>query len=417
MTRMPDASSPKDYRVTIGNVALREPFLPILVVGPPRSGKTFMVASRILQKWPGPSIVTSIRDDIVRLTSRQRSSPDGPSHGKSFVFDPSESSYTINEFGEIELVGFNPIDFSAPWDEAVRMANAIRDASSQGGQGLQDPGFWYDLAADLLACLLFAAARSGRTMADVRRWVKEREPFETKALLNATNDDAAIGAFEAAIGREQRVQDSVYTTLERVLGAYNTEEAIRTAGKNPLRPDTFFDREESGVAPTLYLCAPPAKQVEYRPVFVTLIRYFMDWVYSNNRRTPPVWDDMGFAHWLQGDEEHHAPPGVPLLVLLDEAGNVAGFNAYDTLVTTAAGAGIQLVSVYHDLAQMESLFGAARAANAFNSHSVVVAMPGTRDARLGTFFPADGQQSLQTLESGKVLLINENVSPQIVDIR
>ena len=48
------------------------------------------------------------------------------------------------------------------------------------------------------------------------------------------------------------------------------------------------------------------------------------------------------------------PLDTPLLVVLDEVANVAPLSGLDALASTAAGQGIQLVTVAQDLAQLRS---------------------------------------------------------------
>jgi type IV secretory pathway TraG/TraD family ATPase VirD4 len=96
--------------------------------------------------------------------------------------------------------------------------------------------------------------------------------------------------------------------------------------------------------------------------------------------------------------------------MLDEAGNVASLRSFDTLVSTAAGSGIQVVSVFHDLSQMVTLYGESRATSAFNNHSAVVILPGTRDETLRRLVNDDPR----TLPTGTALLINENLPPQTI---
>jgi type IV secretion system protein VirD4 len=54
------------------------------------------------------------------------------------------------------------------------------------------------------------------------------------------------------------------------------------------------------------------------------------------------------------------PLDPPLLVVLDEAANVAPLAELDVLASTAAGHGIQLVTVWQDLAQLTARYGPRR---------------------------------------------------------
>jgi type IV secretion system protein VirD4 len=67
-----------------------------------------------------------------------------------------------------------------------------------------------------------------------------------------------------------------------------------------------------------------------------------------------------------------------LLVVLDEAANVAPLAELDTLASTAAGHGVQLVTVWQDLAQIQSRYG-TRGGSVVNNHRVKVFLSGIAD--------------------------------------
>src|SRR5208282_2341611 len=72
------------------------------------------------------------------------------------------------------------------------------------------------------------------------------------------------------------------------------------------------------------------------------------------------------------------PLDPPLLVVLDEAANIAPLPDLDALAATAAGHGIQLVTVWHDLAQISARFG-PRATTVVNNHRAKLFLSGISD--------------------------------------
>jgi type IV secretion system protein VirD4 len=76
------------------------------------------------------------------------------------------------------------------------------------------------------------------------------------------------------------------------------------------------------------------------------------------------------------------PLDPPLLLVLDEAANIAPLRDLDTLASTAAGLGIQLVTVCQDLAQLASRYDAERARTIANNHRAKLLLSGVAD--LGT---------------------------------
>ena len=72
------------------------------------------------------------------------------------------------------------------------------------------------------------------------------------------------------------------------------------------------------------------------------------------------------------------PLDPPLLVVLDEAANIAPLSDLDGLAATAAGHGVQLVTIWHDLAQVTARYG-ARATTVVNNHRAKLFLSGISD--------------------------------------
>jgi type IV secretory pathway TraG/TraD family ATPase VirD4 len=221
--------------------------------------------------------------------------------------------------------------------------------------GLNEGDFWYATAAKLLAPLLFAAASSGRTMADVVRWVDTQEVDEPAAALEYSGVAEAVHAAEASWRRDGRQLSSVYTTAETVLAAF----ADPTVSALSARPDIHASALLDGGAHTLYLCGPSHEQERLQPLFATIVHQVVTGAYSSATATGEAIDP-------------------PLLVVLDEAANVAPLADLDSLAATSAGHGVQLVTVWQDLAQIDARYG-ARSATVVNNHRAKVVLSGISD--------------------------------------
>ena len=68
----------------------------------------------------------------------------------------------------------------------------------------------------------------------------------------------------------------------------------------------------------------------------------------------------------------------PLLVVLDEAANVAPLAELDVLASTAAGHGVQLVTVWQDFAQLNARYG-AKGPSVVNNHRAKLFLSGIAD--------------------------------------
>ena len=132
-----------------------------------------------------------------------------------------------------------------------------------------------------------------------------------------------------------------------------------------------------------------------------------------------------------------------LLLALDEAGNVFRYPRLPHLLTTARGNGIQLLLVYHDLAQVEHLYGGREVARTVVSNAKMrMLLPGVGDLETLRYWSdlmgrartqtrgetrgADGRRSrstnehqdalaplhqLQQLPDGEAVLLYQNLPP------
>jgi type IV secretion system protein VirD4 len=235
---------------------------------------------------------------------------------------------------------------------------------------LADGAFWFSAAAKLLAPLLLAASGAGLTMADVVRWTNLQESGQPEQLLGeAAELDAGVALF-ASLGRDERIRSSVYTTLETVLAPYEDPLVARSAERPDIDPARLLEGDH-----TLYLCGPAHEQARVQGVFSALVSAVIN----------------------AAVERVHAsglPLDPPLLVVLDEVANIAPLRDLDTLASTAAGMGIQLVTVCQDLAQLTSRYGTERARTIANNHRAKVILSGIGDVgTLDTLSGLAGEQA------------------------
>ncbi len=320
----------------------------VLVVGPTQSRKTSGFAVPAILEWQGPVVAASVKSDLARhtLTWRRR-------QGRVWVYDPCAST-------GLDCASWSPLQSSRTWEGARRTAASLTEVARSSGS-LTDGDFWYATAAKLLAPLLLAAASSGGTMADVVRWVDVQEVEEVFDVLSAAGARHALQAMQAAWGRDERQRSAVFTTAETVVEVFAdpavaaSEAAASSADfEDRIDPVRLLDGND-----TLYLCAPTHDQRRLRPLFATLVTQVVEAAYERAAR--------------RGE-----PLDPPVLVVLDEAANVAPLAELDVLASTAAGHGVQLVTVWQDLAQLQARYG-TRAGSVVNNHRVKVFLSGIAD--------------------------------------
>ncbi len=357
-------------RLVIGQSGRRvlaaEPGQSVIVFGPTQSGKTTGFAIPALAEWSGPVVATSVKGDLLAGTSDDRRR-----RGAVVCFDPSGTVGTPS-------AGWSPLRRARTWPAARRMASALTDTAKGEHGGMADGDFWYATAAKLLAPLLFAAATTHRSMADVVRWVDTQEEAEVLDLLCRVGVPEAVDAARACFAKEDRQRGSIYTTAETVLAPFADQAHVETVG------DVDPSAVVSG-ANTLYLCAPSHEQQRLRPLFVGVIRDVLTEVYDRVTRSG-------------------RPLDPPLLLLLDEAANIAPLPELDAVASTASGQGIQLVTIWQDIAQITARYG-ARGATVVNNHRAKVFLSGISDP--GTLDQAshligEAERPVRTRTSGAV---------------
>ena len=94
----------------------------------------------------------------------------------------------------------------------------------------------------------------------------------------------------------------------------------------------------------------------------------------------------------------------PLLLCLDEAGNVAPLPNLAEIASTAPSHNIQLVSIFHDLAQARSRYG-RQAETVVNSHRARMLLPGVADLDTLRYFSGlageeETRETTRTLGAG-----------------
>jgi type IV secretion system protein VirD4 len=351
---------PVKGRVVIGRFGRRlvaaEAGHSLLVVGPTQSGKTTGLAAPVIREWKGPVVAASVKGDLARLTMDARSQ-----EGEVLLYDPLGTT-------GLPRASWSPLAACVTWAAARRVSADLAAVAREGVMNMTDGDFWYAMAAKLLAPLFFAAANNCHLMADVVTWVDEQELdypirlLSTGAAAGAAGSAAAIQALRATLGRDERQKSAIFTTAETVIEAFADPDVAACESPDHAWPVTTSIIDAGRLLDgndTLYLCAPAHDQRRLRALFATLVAQVVTEAY---RRA------MAEGKGLD----------PPLLVVLDEAANVAPLAELDVLASTAAGHGVQLVTVWQDLAQLNARYG-QKGASVVNNHRAKVFMSGIAD--------------------------------------
>jgi type IV secretion system protein VirD4 len=316
----------------------------VLAFGPPGSFKTHGLVIPALLEWQGPVVTTSIKPDVLRATLAHRASL-----GPVWVYDPLGLS-------GVPSAQWTPLAYCRTYADAKRIARMLADAADVQGHKADDTNYWQLLGAKLLAVLLYAAAGSGRSMADVARWVDVQDYDDVYTTLLDLGDERALDAWAACKARPDNTLGSVYGTAETLLDVFG-DPAVAASAEGC---DIDLDELLQGANTTLYLYAPASEQERLRPLFELLVSVVI----------------------LKAEELAAVQPdgmlNPRLFVCLDEAGNCAAIKKLPQLATTGRGQGIQLLTVWHDEAQLAYRYG-KRAHTVLNGHRAKLLLSGQAD--------------------------------------
>jgi type IV secretory pathway TraG/TraD family ATPase VirD4 len=293
----------------------------VLVVGPPRSGKTSGLVIPNVLNAPGAVVSTSTKADVFEVTSYRRWVL-----GNVFVFDPTG---TIVIPDGIYPLRWSPVVSCNTFDTAVAMAHALGSAARPGSV-FTESAHWVERAESLLAPLLFAANQRGADMAAVCRWVLGRDLREPLAALEDTGHEMAQSVLAGIVNTDERERSGIFSTASGLLAAYRSEEALATTRDVNFDPARFVRSTDA-----VFICAPAHAQEQLAPLVVALLEQIRSAVYRRLRRSFGMVvnlelcdggclcgvldavdsDVLILEHW---DESTPGPSGDPFTVSVDQ---------------------------------------------------------------------------------------------------
>ena len=311
-------------RLTAGTIGRPAQLLAIaeetntLLVAPSRSGKTSRFAIPWTLEAPGPCISLSVKTDVYRLTAHARARK-----GNVWLWDP---------FGE-QSTQWSALHGCDSWSVALKRAAHLADA---GGKGRDSEAamFWNAEGAKLIAPLLHAAALSEGDMRRVLGWLDERCEDEPLEILDAAEADAAAAQLQAVVGLDPRNAGTTYMSAASLLEAYRHPAVQQTDSNKGFSAERFLD----GEAHTLYVVAGPDDQQLLAPIVVAMLNDVLATAFDRFTATG-------------------TPLNPRLRVVGDELPNIAPIRSLPRYAATLLDAGVRLITIAQDVAQLEVSYG------------------------------------------------------------
>jgi len=319
----------------------------LLIIGPPRSGKSSSLVIPGVVEAPGPVVVTSTRPDVLRAAARLRAQV-----GPTYVFDPDGLAVGSG----VEPLPWSPVtrDVSAALRRARAMAGSAGGVGERGGGG----DFWTSSAADILVGLLLAAGVAGRTAADVARWASSPQALGAAAAMleNSPEHTRYAEDLEAvATSAAQQTSASTLAVVRRALACLATPQVAASVNV-PLDQTADTTRLLTERATIFALATPGGSSPA--PLLSALV--------SDLTET--------------GRQLAATSPGgrldPPLLIFLDEAANVAPLPDLPQLLAAGGGDGLVAAVVLQSLDQARGRWGQQAAGAMLDSATIRLVLPG-----------------------------------------
>ncbi len=353
----------------------------VLVLGPPRSGKTSGLVVPTVLSAPGAVVSTSTKPDELKITARARGR-----NGSCLLYDPSG---TVERPVGVEPVRWSPVVGSRRWDDALLVARGLVGSTRPAG-GRNDGDHWSERAQALLAPVLHAAALEGAELATVLSWIDRRQAGAALGILDREGAGIAGDLLAGIAATEERELSGIWSTASGVLSAYRSEAALATT----VAPD-FDARAFCDSGATLYICATGQHQGLVAPLVVGLLT------------------DIRAAAYARAAES--GTGRAPVVLALDEVANIAPVPDLPSMVSEGGSQGVATLACLQDLSQARVRWGTA-AEGFLSLFGTTVVLPGIGDVKtLDALSTLAGEEEVTTRSLNQPVLSAGGMGRAVMD--
>lgn len=317
-----------------------------LLIAGPRIGKTTCWVVPRVQRARGAVVVTSNKRDIVDITRAQRSG-----YGEVHVFDPQGLAAEPQAFwwDPLETV----VDATSAEQLTRVLVDATRDATAQRNE------FFDSASQSLLAALLLAAAKGGKPLTAIHKWINAPDDDEPLEMLRAAGETTMATTLAGMVNLVHETRSGVYGGAGVMVRFITDERAMAWITPHPFLPQ-FHPADFVRGHGTLY-CLSAKEQLSTVPIVtaltVAVVRAALD--------------------------HAKAQPGgrlaIPMLIELDEAANVCRWADLPDMYSHFGSRGILVDTVVQSWSQMVTAWGEQGARTLWSASNVAVYGGGSRD--------------------------------------
>lgn len=323
----------------------------ILIVGPPRSGKGLHLVINAILDAPGAVVTTSTRPDNIIATIRARQD-----RGPVAVFDPQQLA---RELSLPSGQRWSPVRGCDDPLTAMIRANGLAASTGLSSGGVESGGFWEGKTRSALQSLLHAAALEHLSTRSLFEWSLSPSAASDAVGILTTHPAAAAGwgeSLESMINSDPRTRDSIWMAVTQALACLADPRVLDAVSPDP--GEEFDPRSFLTENATLYLLATGAGAGASWSLVAALVE-----------------DLAETARHLAA-----ASPGArldpPVLLALDEIGNLSPLPSLPVLMAEGGGTGITAMPVLQSLSQARDRWGDHAASAIWDASIVKVILGG-----------------------------------------
>ena len=301
----------------------------VMILGPPRSGKTSSMIIPNVLAANGPVVSTSTKPDVLDATVGARSAL-----GQCLLFDPSGAV----ERSDVSMpLRWSPLQSCDTWPGALAMARSLVHVGSlahQGAPGQSGDSHWTERAQALLAPLLHAASLDGADMRTLLTWVDRHQALPAQQVLAGApgrTTELARNLLDGIVATDERELSGIWSTTSGSLTGFRTDRALETTTGPTFDPRTFVESSD-----TIYIAASAHHQALVAPMVVGLLEDIRRAAYERHAAVT---------------EDRTSPGHPPVLFALDEVANIAPIPDLPALVSEGGGQGVTTLACFQDLSQ------------------------------------------------------------------
>ncbi|MEZ5407270.1 MAG: type IV secretory system conjugative DNA transfer family protein [Acidimicrobiales bacterium] len=388
----------------------------VIAFGPTGSGKTASLAVPAILEWDGPALVCTSKPDLVHLSWDGRCDRGG----QTWLFDPSA---TMKRPGSgpgsrhpMRRYGWSPLQAIAAlprepgetelswrtrqWALARRTAEMMVQASGHAtGRGGNESGT--RAAAQLLAPMVLAAVAAEQPMGQVADWLDRRDERAVTAGLARVGVADAMATWESGRALDPSTAAAASQTLSLTMAPYLDPglAGLPRDDQAQINVRHLLD----GRPNTLYLYAASDQGERFQPLLATLLSQAADAALARAASSPGGALNPPLLVVIDGTV-HCTPPAV-----LDQLANAG-----------SSGAGVQVLSLFTGLLQLERAFGREQALRTADNHRARLALPSLDDTPTLSYLSSisrDGGAWIPVLQDGEAVLLHGELPPLSLTLR